>query len=207
MRELFRSLRTMRLAPLTLASATLAAYERIQYIGFPVQTGYNGYLREDGLFYSNLNGLGEYVGKETIAEDIRARLDLLAEIINGAYEDPSVDRDPATLKLFMAPEFCMRGPRGAYDADDEHFLAIGDEFAAVVAAAKFADWVFVSGSVVGALPSVSSSVPNVELFDTFNFVIVQRGGNATERITHFKRYISSIGKQPSGLVIFVHTCK
>ena len=52
MRELFRSLRTMRLAPLTLASATLAAYERIQYIGFPVQTGYNGYLREDGLFYS-----------------------------------------------------------------------------------------------------------------------------------------------------------
>ena len=60
-------------APLLLA--TLAtAYERIQYVGFPVQTGYNGYLREDGLFYPNANGLGEYVGKDSVAEDIRARI-------------------------------------------------------------------------------------------------------------------------------------
>ena len=182
-------------APLLLA--TLAtAYERIQYVGFPVQTGYNGYLREDGLFYPNANGLGEYVGKDSVAEDIRARLDLLAEMIEGAYADPSVDRDPGTLKLFMAPEFCLRGPRGAYDADDDAFLAVGDEFAARVAHAKFADWVFVSGSIIGAVPSAARARPGgVQLYDTFNFVIVQRGANATERVTHFKRYISSIGER------------
>ena len=66
----------------------------------------------------------------------------------------------------------------------------------MVADEKFKDWIVVSGSVIGATRTPGPKVqdlghPQVELFDTYNMAIIQRG-NSTERLTHFKKFISSI---------------
>ena len=130
----------------------------------------------------------------SVAEDIRAPRPARRDDRRRVRRPVGRPR-PRHAQAVHGAEFAC-APRGAYDADDDAFLAIGDELAARVAHAKFADWVFVSGSIIGAVPSAARARPGgVQLYDTFNFVIVQRGANATERVTHFKRYISSIGER------------
>lgn len=64
-----------------------------------------------------------------------------------AYQRPEIDRSSETLKLFVAPEFYWRGPRGAYDVDllFEKFrtLTVG------YSDHKFKDWTFIFGTAVG----------------------------------------------------------
>ena len=87
----------------------------------------------------------------------------------------------------MAPEFFWRGPTGVYGMDDPALLELGDRLSDMVAGEKFKDWVFVFGSVIGALPAAGGK----HVFDTYNFAVIQRG-NSTERHTHFKTHISGI---------------
>ena len=83
---------------------------RLQYVGFPVQTGYNGYLGPNMLYYGENNGLGSYVGLNDIEEDIDARIEIMRAAINASASNSSVDNRGDTLKVFLAPEFFMNKP-------------------------------------------------------------------------------------------------
>eukprot|EP00958_Prasinococcus_capsulatus_P020614 scaffold2707_cov417-Prasinococcus_capsulatus_cf.AAC.25 len=92
----------------------------------------------------------------------------------------------------MAPEFFFRGPKGAYEASHPELLALGDKIQQLVADPIWKDWIFVFGSIIGFNYQSPSRTPGgVVLRDTYDFCVVQRG-NSTERVTHFKRYISFI---------------
>ena len=64
---------------------TAAEYEQLQYVGFPMQTGYDGYLGPNNLFIANGDigrfQAGEYVGLEDDVEDIDARLAMLQKVM------------------------------------------------------------------------------------------------------------------------------
>jgi hypothetical protein len=179
---------------------------RLQYIGFPVQTGYNGYLGPNMLFYGENNGLGSYVGLEDIEADIDARIEIMRAAINASASNASVDHRDDTLKIFLAPEFFFRGPKGAYHADAPELLHIGDKLRRLVEHPRYADWIFVFGSIIGfnhnenltsaaaTASVVGANVTASDLLDTYNFAIIQRGGPAgrAEHHTHFKRFISGI---------------
>jgi hypothetical protein len=169
-----------------------------------VQTGYNGYLGPNMLYYGENNGLGSYVGLEDIEEDIDARIEIMRAAINASASNSSVDNRSDTLKIFLAPEFFFRGPRGAYHADAPELLHIGEKLRRLVEHPRFTNWIFVFGSIIGfnhnenltaAVGGSGIAGGNMtvgDLLDTYNFAIIQRGGPVGERHTHFKRFISGI---------------
>jgi hypothetical protein len=117
-----------------------------------------------------------------------------------AYDSPHWDRNPSTLKVFMAPEFYWRGARGAYRRSNQGLKEIsksmlnalndflGDE--------RFANWVFVLGTVIAADkadPEYVGSLENPSYHDIsyFNFAPIYVGGT-TRKLLQFKEYISGI---------------
>eukprot|EP01047_Picozoa_sp_COSAG01_P050307 COSAG01_NODE_5071_length_4507_cov_1.789927_6_plen_228_part_00 len=130
-------------------------YKRLQYIGFPIETGYNGYLSQNMLFYGEDNGVGSYVGLEDIQADIDARVDIMGKAINASASNSSVDVRKDTLKVFLAPEFFFRGPKGAYHAEAPPLMHIGQKLANLVRHPRFEDWVFVFGSIIVRTQSVA----------------------------------------------------
>ena len=148
-------------------------YTRVQYVAYEICTMPHG-------FDTRYTGKDDwYVGKEDIPEDIRGRVALLREVLEKVAADPTIDHSPATMKIFMAPEFLFRGPKGAYAL--KHVLGteschaeagestIGSgqpvsenslqaQLAQLTLSPKWRDWVFVFGTVVGyKQPSVDGA--------------------------------------------------
>ena len=173
------------------APAPAAAYRRVQYVGFPIQTGYDGYLGANMFYISEEDNVGVYPGLDDSKADLDGRLGIMERALGVSLAAPELDARPDTLKIFLAPEFFFRGPAGAYSAEDPALLQLGDSLRSLVGDTRWRDWVFVFGSIIGsnkmaaahAAPNYTSGKP---LWDTYNFAIVQRG-NSRERHTHFKR--------------------
>lgn len=127
--------------------------------------------------------------------------------IERSYNHEGWDRSNTTLKIFMAPEFFWRGPRGAYLI--EHHLGpatrrVFEHMNVRLAEPRFKDWVFILGTVVALRLHNGSAELNEELpiFDGsiggprsnvtssyYNFAPIQIGGETTMMV-HFKHHLS-----------------
>ena len=167
-----------------------AAYRRVQYVGFPIQTGYDGYLGANMFYISEEDNVGVYPGLDDSKADLDGRLGIMERALEVSLAAPELDARSDTLKIFLAPEFFFRGPAGAYSAEDPTLLQLGDSLRSLVSDTRWRDWVFVFGSIIGSNKMAAHAAPNYTsgkpLWDTYNFAIVQRG-NSPERHTHFKR--------------------
>lgn len=90
-----------------------------------------------------------YIGKENVTQDVMGRIAIMEAAVERAFLQADPSRD--VLKIFVAPEFFFRGPRGAYPASsifasDTSFNAldqIGLALDAIVQQERFEDWLFV----------------------------------------------------------------
>jgi hypothetical protein len=106
-----------------------------------------------------------YLGNFNIIEDAYHRLDIVKSVLKRLEDDeyqefPRINHDPNVLKIFMLPEFFLRGPYGAYSAaqlldseDDDKaglLIQIATEIREVIAKDAFKDYLFVFGTTVVA---------------------------------------------------------
>jgi hypothetical protein len=162
-------------------------YEEVVCIGYDIPCGE---------FQDVANRLGVvYRGLENDLKDVRGRCGVMKQAIRLAYQQYQLhlgrpDRDAIAylgnhrppreeprkrLKIFMAPEFFFRGLSGAYDISmvSEVFQAMREE----TKDKKYADWLFVLGTVVCAAVKHSSGNVDTEkgmILD--NIAVVQKGG-------------------------------
>jgi hypothetical protein len=163
--------------------------------------------------YGHIQGeLQCYLGHKDPVKDARHRLQIMRDAVERAYEQSLHDDDPKTLKVFIAPEFFWRGKNGAYlfanETLQEKLRAQGDPSAEcravcqilrglenLVADAKYADWLFVFGTVIA-----SETLPQGDEYDYlfYNFAPVYKGYDpakstpAGKRFLVPKRYVSDI---------------
>ncbi|HEX5747847.1 MAG TPA: hypothetical protein VFZ09_16505 [Archangium sp.] len=87
---------------------------------------------------------------ETLSEDALSRVTRMIAVIDRAMQSKKVSQDPATLKVFMAPEFYFRPQAGgaarSYSEKTRHtVLAI---LRRVFAQKSLMGWIFVPGTIV-----------------------------------------------------------
>jgi hypothetical protein len=88
------------------------------------------------------------------------------------------NRDPETLKIFMAPEFFFRGPYGAYEMED--VASIISKLKEIANKPIFKDWIFFFGSIIG-VSYQTKKVDGIEVIDTsktkevYNICLAQKG--------------------------------
>ena len=156
-------------AALLLLSPLASAHTHLQYVGFPIETGYNAVVSAGGLFYGGNehgyvggtkgqlvpalhNSAGAYAGHADAKTDISKRVALLGQTLRKAASSPKIDNRSSTLKIFAAPEFFFRGAVGAYNMTTEgqeaavHSLA--EQLGALVAAPEWRDWLFFFGTTI-----------------------------------------------------------
>lgn len=153
----------------------MGGYKQIQFIGYEISTAPKNAVFENGVIKS-----GDYVGITDIDEDIKQRGRLMTDAILTANTNRTVPTDDdKTLKIFMAPEFYFRGPKGAYEM--EQVQQVIESLQAIVKSDDWKDWIFVFGSIVGnSRPDQSDwllQFEEEELFrEVYNVVLVQQGG-------------------------------
>lgn len=208
--------------------STRSKYKKVQGMGFQIYTGAApAYINvtttddednEDGFSleknpeclghhsYGQLVGelaphLQCYLGHDDPIKDIRKRIRIMEKAVDRAYE--LSDKNPETLKVFIAPEFYWRGINGAYmfrdeEANDPLFcgpiclLLKGLED--IVAQKRFEDWLFLFGTVIA-----SETLPTEDPYDYlfYNFAPIYKGydpavmDHTGKRFLSPKRYVSS----------------
>lgn len=143
------------------------AYKKVQFIAHCIHTGPQAVL----------GGGQTYLGLAQPEDDIAARGGLVKAAIAVAEGKAAGDAD--TLKVFMMPEFFFRGATGAYEMEDVQ--SVVSELQATVKDAKFKDWLFVFGTIVGtsqgAQPGFWARLFGVQQkLEGYNYALVQRGG-------------------------------
>jgi len=131
-------------------------YDFVSCVGYGVKTGkFDEHLFKASWTGSKwqYNGLVQYAGASTDKVDYLARCITLRQAIDVAYSQyvaahGSNPNDAKTLKIFMAPEFFFRGRQGAYDIS--LVSEIFDNLRSFTEDARFKDWLFVFGTVIGA---------------------------------------------------------
>jgi len=160
-----------------------------------------------------------YLGSPNATEDVRRRLAILERALarlkeNAFDEDNAVDRSPRVLKIFMVPEFYLRGPYGAYtpkdayddpddDEDDGVLIRYSDRLREIVSDGVFEDYLFVFGTVIVAQAldggddvdddrHRKNQTLSASRFLYFNLAPVLKGGSGgrEHRYLFQKRYIS-----------------
>jgi hypothetical protein len=134
-------------------------YDYVSCIGYAVGT----IKFHDHVFAAYWNGVAnkyrlagsfvDYSGKNDDVVDSRVKCAQMKNAITTAFqlyqsEYGSSARNSKTLKIFMAPEFFFRGVQGAYDIT--LVPEIFSELRRFTSDAKFSDWLFVFGTVIGA---------------------------------------------------------
>lgn len=199
--------------------STKSKYKNVQGMGFQIYTGAApAFLTstdsenkipnpECEVHYAYGQLVGEegpllqcYIGHEDPFSDISRRIQIMREAVDKAYVYS--DKDPETLKVFLAPEFYFRGVSGAYIFDDEEpndpaycgpICALLKGLEDIVAEKRFEDWLFLFGTVV-ASDKVSDS-ESEHLF--YNFAPIYKGYDPArmdhqgKRFLSPKRYVSS----------------
>lgn len=187
--------------PRRAAAASLAAparqYEKVQYLGFNLFTAPG--TEADGCFGRSEEELEScYLGSATAEEDLLKRQKIMQTAIENAFKSQHWDRNPKTLKVFLAPEFYWRGPRGAYRIKpgvNKLARSVVSSIIEFLGHKRFTDWLFVLGTVVAAQ---EADVKYVELLKDplanvsyYNFAPIHVGGT-NRSLMHFKHLISSI---------------
>jgi hypothetical protein len=131
-------------------------YEYVCCIGHGIATGkFDENLFKaswDGSNYQ-FSGIVAYTGDQRDRADYLAKCGRMVDAIKMARqlyqsEHGGSPQDAKTLKLFMAPEFYFRGLQGAYDIGCVSEIAT--KLRNFTQGAKFSDWLFVLGTVIGA---------------------------------------------------------
>jgi len=199
--------------------STNSKYERVQGIGFQIYTGgapaYINVTHSDGTVTERpnpechgLNSYGTmwteegdviqcYIGDYDVEQDVKARLRIMKDAVEQAYHQAAENRDPSTLKVFIAPEFFWRGVNGAYEFVDE---GPGDETICgpacqilkgledIVADWRFEDWFFLFGTITAHEPIRDDRIDYDSLF--YNFAPVYRGYDPAKTDHKGKRFIA-----------------
>lgn len=140
----------------------MAPYTDVQFIGYALTTT-PAITAELGfpLFVE-----GRYIGIDPPLADIDARIAMIMNALAQTVAAPdAVDASPTTLKIFMMPEFPIRGPQGAYDNDPpaiDYFKYFRKELARRVADASWKDWLFVAGTFVETVGYVRKNDPELD---------------------------------------------
>lgn len=148
--------------------------------------------------------------------DINSRISFTDDAISKAYDKS--DKDPGTLKVFMAPEFLYRGAGGAYlhdllngwsgaapaefnlPASYNKWPGLFGGLQLIASNSKYNDWVFVFGTAIsasftGAKTNDGNYVYNTDdAAEAYNTCLVQLGGlaNISTNYASRKHYISNI---------------
>jgi hypothetical protein len=157
-------------------------YKTVQFIGYHVQTAGDLSKPTDGQ---------NYVGLDNEKNDIKARCQILADAIDAARADASLD--PHALKIFIAPEFFFRGGKGgAYSI--EAASGINAEMDPYLKDSDYRDWIFVLGTAIAHMP-LAKGAKDIEML---NLAIVRKGGvevaksNGKDSLIVYKEYVSAI---------------
>lgn len=84
-------------------------FSKVQFIGVALCTTPAGLTSIE-----NTSDDGYYAGLPSDKDDLTARVALIRQAIQSAYLSPEVEQSNETLKIFVLPEFFMRGVQGAY---------------------------------------------------------------------------------------------
>lgn len=151
-------------------------YSKVQFISWEIHTGPGKQNNNQDNYagYSDSSGLDPRLDYRSQYFDIQLRARYVMDAVEKAYNKVvSTGDDSTTLKVFMAPEFLMRGAGGAYIQDmivgwestsptaelQEGWTGLVGELKSIVNDKKFNDWVFVFGTALGAsYPSVDKSL-------------------------------------------------
>jgi hypothetical protein len=149
-----------------------------------------------------------YLGHTNPKHDVKQRLRIMEDAV--AKAEQVADKDEATLKIFIAPEFFWRGKDGAYvfynssapsesqtkhdsyftqaelDDDCAEICHILEGLERLVAQPQYKDWLFLFGTII-----VAETLPKEDTFDYlfYNFAPVYRGYDPAETDHYGKRYL------------------
>ncbi|AFY55544.1 hypothetical protein Riv7116_3068 [Rivularia sp. PCC 7116] len=153
------------------------AYKKVQFIAHCIYTAPKSISGDKQ----------KYVGLSKTSDDIKARVELVGKVIDGARTNSKTEqKDSETLKIFMIPEFFFRGETGAYDMDDVQTVV--SSLQTLVKGPEWKDWIFVFGSILGKSFQTKLAGFWASLFghkdvidigksiEGYNFVLVQKGG-------------------------------
>jgi hypothetical protein len=158
-------------------------YTSIQYIAFEICTMPMGFDTQDTARDD------WYPGLDSPDADLAARVGVIARALARLDGHPSVSPSPSCLKLLMMPEFFFRGKKGAYSVgeilgDHRDAGSLSSQLASLVLDPKWADWLFVFGTVVGykdAARGPPAAGEPAAAYDVYNVALVQPGGCRTVR--------------------------
>lgn len=185
-------------------------YSATQFISFSINTlgGMEEFGECEGRPIDEEDGLCYLGNPDDLEDDLNHRFGILEEVLLTLKEDallelPEVDHSSHVLKIFMLPEFYLRGPQGAYSAkefrEDGLMADLADRVRDLVADDAFENYLFVLGTVIMADSDssnwVNMTTQEIDKGDVlyFNYAPVYRGGSmhAEERYVIPKNYIST----------------
>ena len=111
----------------------------------------------------NFSDVQCYVGNENRTQDILGRIAVMEDAVEKAYEMASTDK--RTLKIFNAPEFFWRGPRGSYSMTNMFETGgalelIIDALDNIAQQKRFEHWLFIFGTIVASEDIILSDGTN-----------------------------------------------
>ncbi len=158
----------------------MAKYTDVQFVGYAINTapkitntmgGIGGYIQ------------GKYIGIEPSSHDIDARIELIMRTVDHTRASEAIDASPTTLKIFLMPEFLLRGALGAYDNDPpvlDYFRYFRTRFARRVRKPEYEDWLFAVGTLVSAADYVRGRNLQTDVEAVLREIIVDSLVNAWE---------------------------
>lgn len=139
----------------------MTTYTDVQFIGYALPTtpsitaqiGFPSFVE------------GQYIGIDPPCADIDARIGMMMHALGQTIASGAVDASPSTLKIFVMPEFTLRGPLGAYDNDPpavDYFTYFRTQLAKCVADPVWDGWLFVAGTIVETVGYVRGRDPALD---------------------------------------------
>jgi hypothetical protein len=134
-------------------------YTNVQFVGYAITSTprITKSIGEIGGFIE-----GRYIGIKPSTDDIDARIALMMDAVDQTLASGVVDHSPSTLKIFVMPEFLLRGAQGAYDNDPpaiDYFEYFREHFGRRVGVPVYEDWLFVVGTLVSTVGYVRERDP------------------------------------------------
>lgn len=180
--------------PLSPNAAQPQPFLRAQFVAFEICTMPQGFDTQ------HTTSDDRYLGQADREADVKRRLVVVEAALRHALADPAVDPDPETLKVFMAPEFLLRGPKGAYKASlvFEHIEHELEELTKRIAPP---DWLCIFGTCLGyaQIPNATSFRAGPPSYEVYNFApVIGAGDTAIGVLKKFKSGIDFLSSPTLG---------
>lgn len=189
-------------------------YTATQFISFSINTlgGMDEYGECEGRSVDPRSGLCYLGDADNLEEDLNHRFAILTKVLKTIKEDelnefPEIDHSSHVLKIFMLPEFILRGPHGAYHIEelsgkDGLLIQLADRLHKLLQRKSFENYLFVLGTVIAAKPlngttaallwNTTDQEIDEDEISYYNFAPVYRGGTTSfESFLVPKKYIST----------------